>query len=98
MWNKRSRRPCHWRVPRCAHSKLAGYDKTIAVGVILGFALLQWRGVKWGSGAQLLTAALKSGAFLVLVLACFVLGGSTHSAAMAAPKPSIAAGWLLALG
>src|SRR5262249_51653344 len=62
--------------------RLAGYDKAIAVGVILGFALLQWRGVKWGSGAQLLTAALKSGAFVVLVLACFVLGGSTHSAAM----------------
>ena len=78
--------------------RLAGYDKTIAVSVILGFALLQWRGVKWGSGAQLLTAALKSGAFLVLVLACFVLGGDMHAQAAAAPKPSIAVGWALALG
>ncbi len=59
---------------------------------------MQLRGRKLGNGAQLLTAAVKSGAFLVLVLACFVLGGSTHSAAMAAPKPSIATGWLLALG
>jgi basic amino acid/polyamine antiporter, APA family len=78
--------------------RLAGYDKTIAVSVILGFALLQWRGVKWGSGAQLITAALKSGAFLVLVLACFALGSGAHSAAVVAPKHPIAIGWLLALG
>jgi APA family basic amino acid/polyamine antiporter len=79
---------------------LAGYDKAIALGVLLGFALLQWRGVKWGSGVQLLTAALKSGAFVVLVLACFVLGGKDrHSAQIAAPAPPIlAAGWALALG
>lgn len=79
---------------------LAGYDKTIALGVLLGFALLQWRGVKWGSAAQLITAALKSGAFVVLVLACFLLGGKArHSAeiVVSAP-PAMAAGWALALG
>src|SRR5262249_48239183 len=76
---------------------LFGYGKTIAVSVILGFALLQWRGVKWGSAAQLITAALKTGAFVVLVLACFALGGSHGSAADSA-KPPLAVGWALALG
>jgi APA family basic amino acid/polyamine antiporter len=79
---------------------LAGYDKTIALSVLLGFALLQWRGVKWGSAAQLITAALKSGAFVVLVLACFLLGGKArHSAEIvASTPPALAAGWALALG
>lgn len=79
---------------------LAGYDKTIALSVLLGFALLQWRGVKWGSAAQLITAALKSGAFVVLVLACFLLGGKArHSAEIvASAPPAMAAGWTLALG
>ena len=78
---------------------LAGYDKTIAVTVLLAFALLQWRGVKWGSGAQLITAALKSGAFIVLVLACFLLGGKArHSAELVvSAPPAIATGWALAL-
>jgi APA family basic amino acid/polyamine antiporter len=79
---------------------LAGYDKTIAVSVLLGFALLQWRGVIWGSTAQLLTSALKSGAFVILVLACFLLGGkSRHSAEVASSaQPVLASGWALALG
>ena len=79
---------------------LAGYDKSIALSVLLGFALLQWRGVKWGSAAQLITAALKSGAFVVLVLACFLLGGKArHSAEIvASTPPGLAAGWALALG
>jgi len=49
--------------------------KAIAVSILLFFAVLQWRGVKWGSGVQLATAALKTGAFVILVAACFVLGG-----------------------
>jgi APA family basic amino acid/polyamine antiporter len=52
----------------------AGHEKTVAVCVLLFFALLQWRGVKWGSGAQLFTAALKTAAFVILVAACFILG------------------------
>jgi APA family basic amino acid/polyamine antiporter len=80
--------------------RLAGTEKYIAVFVLLGFALLQWRGVKWGSGAQLLTAAMKTGAFLVLVLACFLLGGKYHAAAAASTTTNAIAptGWLLAAG
>ncbi|HXN00072.1 MAG TPA: APC family permease [Candidatus Dormibacteraeota bacterium] len=79
---------------------LAGKEKLVAVGILVGFAILQWRGIKWGSGAQLFTAALKTAAFLVLVIACFVLGG--HSAAGAtnggASTIALPAGWLLAAG
>src|SRR5712692_7367524 len=80
---------------------LAGPEKIkfISVVIILGFAVLQWRGIRWGSGAQLLTAVMKTAAFLILVFACFVRGGPSHQAALhshAAPLP-LATGWPLAL-
>jgi APA family basic amino acid/polyamine antiporter len=54
--------------------------------------------VKWGSGAQLVTSLLKTAAFVILVLACFALGGpSHHVAAAAAQSPAIPTGWLLAV-
>jgi basic amino acid/polyamine antiporter, APA family len=75
---------------------LSGHVKLIAVCIIVGFAILQWRGIRWGSGAQLLTAALKTGAFLVLVAACFLLA-HTHAAVSSAakPLPAIPLGWPL---
>jgi APA family basic amino acid/polyamine antiporter len=75
-------------------------QKTIAVSVIVGFGILQWRGVRWGSRAQLITAAMKTGAFVILVIACFILGGNAHHASRAVetvsklPMPS---GWPLAV-
>jgi APA family basic amino acid/polyamine antiporter len=78
--------------------RFAGYDKTIAVAILLGFALLQWRGVTWGSGTQLLTSGLKTVAFLVLVLACFAFGGAAHRSAATAPHLPVASGWALAVG
>jgi len=74
--------------------------KAIAVSILLFFAVLQWRGVKWGSGVQLATAALKTGAFVILVAACFVLGAHLREAAAAAavPPPPLPAGWFLVIG
>jgi APA family basic amino acid/polyamine antiporter len=79
---------------------LAGKEKLVALSVLFGFAVLQWRGIKWGSGAQLITAALKTGAFLILVVACFALGGHSRiaTANSAAASPLLPAGWLLAAG
>jgi APA family basic amino acid/polyamine antiporter len=37
---------------------LAGRARLIAAALVLGFGILQWRGVRWGSRAQLLTALL----------------------------------------
>jgi basic amino acid/polyamine antiporter, APA family len=83
---------------------LAGGDKTIkavAVSVIVGFGILQWRGVRWGSRAQLLTSAMKTAAFVILVIACFALGGNAHRgasvAAESATKLTLPSGWLLAV-
>ncbi len=69
----------------------------VAVFVILGFFVLQWRGIRWGSSAQLSTAALKTGAFLILVMACFLLGGPAHRAAQQSTTSSLAllSGWPL---
>jgi len=79
---------------------LTGAEKTIAVAIIVGFGVLQWRGVRWGSRAQLITAAMKTAAFVILVIACFVLGGNAHRASLAADtviKLTLPSGWLLAV-
>ena len=44
-----------------------------AVGVVLVFTLLQWRGVRWGDGVQQATTLLKALAFVALIVACFTL-------------------------
>src|SRR5712664_4411740 len=69
----------------------------VAVLVIIGFFVLQWRGIRWGSGAQLSTAALKTGAFVILVIACFLLGGPAHHAAARSTASALAlpTGWPL---
>ena len=76
---------------------LAGTDKIkiISVAIIAGFGILQWRGIRWGSGTQLFTAALKSAAFLILVLACFLMGGTAHKSAVIenATAMAIPSGW-----
>ncbi len=78
---------------------LAGHVKVIAVAIIAGFGVLQWRGIRWGSGAQILTAAMKTIAFLILLAACFVMGGHARAAAPAAAPalPIMPAGWGLAV-
>jgi APA family basic amino acid/polyamine antiporter len=60
---------------------LGGHIKLISSAIIVGFGILQWRGIRWGSGAQLLTAAMKTAAFLILVIACVLKGSQSHLAA-----------------
>jgi len=62
----------------------------VAVGVTLFFALLQWRGVKWGERTQNLTSLMKGLVFAAVVIACFLLGrgasdSGTNSPATAMP-------------
>lgn len=54
---------------------LEGKSPAIAAAVTILFAVLQWRGIVWGSNIQNLTSLLKALAFLALVLAAFALGG-----------------------
>jgi basic amino acid/polyamine antiporter, APA family len=76
-----------------------GKVKIISVSIIAGFGVLQWRGVRWGGATQLLTAAIKTIGFLILVLACFLKGGAAHQAALqsTASAPPLASGWPLAV-
>ena len=78
---------------------LEGHVKLISVSIIIGFGILQWRGIRWGSSAQLFSAAIKTVAFLVLVIACFFLGGAAHRAAVEVNATPLAlpSGWPLAI-
>ncbi|HVG23386.1 MAG TPA: APC family permease [Thermoanaerobaculia bacterium] len=51
---------------------LQGRTVAIALSVTLLFAILQWRGVKWGSRTQEITGFLKMAAFCAVVGACFL--------------------------
>lgn len=63
--------------------KLAGHPTAVALAVIAMFALVQWSGIRMGSGVQNVTSLLKTLAFVALVIACFALGGSTATAGSA---------------
>ena len=77
---------------------LAGHVKLIAVSVILGFFLLQWRGIRWGSSVQLATSAIKAAAFVVVLVACFIFGGHAKDAtSTVSAAPALKSGWPLAI-
>lgn len=54
---------------------LNGKAVVVAATVATVFALLQWRGIIWGSTTQNFTSLIKALAFLALIAAAFVLGG-----------------------
>ena len=53
--------------------QLARRDKSIAIVIVLTFAALQWRGIRWGSFTQNLTSLLKTLVFAIIALAAFLL-------------------------
>ncbi|HKP84776.1 MAG TPA: APC family permease [Blastocatellia bacterium] len=63
---------------------LAGKTVAIALAIVMAFAVLQWRGIKWGSQVQNVTSLLKALAFVALIIACFALGGRGSTASAAA--------------
>ena len=69
---------------------LAGREVAVACSVTLAFAVLQWRGVRWGSRSQELTSLLKTVAFVALIVACFALGGGETQNAAASSIPATA--------
>ncbi|HLE64049.1 MAG TPA: APC family permease, partial [Pyrinomonadaceae bacterium] len=62
---------------------LSGRATATAAAVSMLFALLQWRGIVWGSTVQNVTSLLKALAFVALIAAAFVLGGQGSLAAPA---------------
>ena len=55
---------------------LNGKGPLVAATIAIIFALLQWRGIVWGSTIQNVTSLLKALAFFVLIAAAFALGGN----------------------
>ncbi len=51
---------------------LAAHAAAVAVSLVIIFALLQWRGVRWGSAIQNSTAIVKAIGFLAIVMACLL--------------------------
>jgi APA family basic amino acid/polyamine antiporter len=54
---------------------LSGKAAVVAAAVAIFFAVLQWRGIVWGSNIQNFTSLLKALAFFALIVAAFILGG-----------------------
>jgi APA family basic amino acid/polyamine antiporter len=71
---------------------LAGRGMAVACWVTIAFALLQWRGVRWGSRSQELTSLLKTLAFAALIAACFAYGGRGPAETQPAQPLSVPAG------
>lgn len=63
---------------------LAGQTVPVALIIVIGFGILQWRGIRWGSGAQNITSLIKTLAFIALIVACFALGNQYPAAAKSA--------------
>ena len=59
--------------------RLAGREKSIALVVVLFFAALQWRGIRWGSVTQNLTSLLKTLIFAVIAIAAFLFAGNSNT-------------------
>jgi APA family basic amino acid/polyamine antiporter len=71
---------------------LAGRGLAVASGVTVACALLQWRGVRWGSRSQELTSLLKTLAFAALIAACFAYGGRGPAEARPAQALAVPSG------
>jgi APA family basic amino acid/polyamine antiporter len=54
---------------------LAGQDVYVALATVFFFTFLQWKGIRRGSLTQNFTSLLKALVFIVLIAACFMLGG-----------------------
>jgi basic amino acid/polyamine antiporter, APA family len=70
-----------------------GHVRPIAAGVILLFALLQWKSMKIGSGVQNFTTILKAALFLAVVAVCFFHQATPVTAV--ASRATVPAGWPL---
>jgi APA family basic amino acid/polyamine antiporter len=69
---------------------LNGRAPLVAANVAIVFALLQWRGIVWGSNIQNFTSLLKALAFVTLVVAAFILGGGGTITTPQIPATSVA--------
>jgi APA family basic amino acid/polyamine antiporter len=65
----------------------SGYVLLVAVSLASAFAIVQWRGIRWGGLAQNVTSSVKAVAFMALIAAAFGFGGSVSPQAPALRPP-----------
>ncbi len=71
----------------------SGKSVGVAACIAIAFAILQWRGVLWGSNVQNITSLVKALAFVILIVAAFAFGsGATETEVPQGVSPQ---GWLL---
>lgn len=76
---------------------LKGRVIPVALSVTLLFAILQWRGVKWGSRTQEITGFLKIAAFAAVVVACFLWAPSRPAGGATVVSATTLAALMIAL-
>jgi len=80
---------------------LRNHGVATALVMTLILALLQWRGVRWGSRIQEITAVLKAVGFVALVVLCFVVAGKSpalvHAPSMFPHGTTLLVGILLSM-
>ncbi|MCY3770922.1 MAG: APC family permease [Gemmatimonadetes bacterium] len=69
----------------------------LCLAIAVTFAMIQWRGVKWGTGLHNVASMIKAAIFAVLIIACFALAGGGASETEPASLPSMPAGWAVVM-
>ena len=77
---------------------LQRHQTAVALAILAMFTVLQWMGVRSGSGTQKFTSSLTAAALLVLVVASFLHTGNTVTAAPADTPTHLPAGFIASLG
>ncbi|HSE42779.1 MAG TPA: APC family permease, partial [Acidobacteriota bacterium] len=71
--------------------------KVVAISTLSLLALMNWMGLRFGSGAQKILSFLKAVALVAFVIACFALGGHKTNAVQAITTPANFSALLVAL-
>ncbi len=73
------------------------FSLSLCLAIAVSFALIQWRGVKWGTGLHNAASMVKAVIFAVLIIACFVLAGGGGAETESGPLPAMPGGWALVM-
>jgi basic amino acid/polyamine antiporter, APA family len=76
---------------------LAGAVTIVAIAVLLGLVALQWAGVQVSSRFQQIATAVKFAAFVLVVVAAFVIGQPASTALASSPAAASLGGLIIAL-
>jgi len=76
-------------------TEIPQFSLSLSLAIAIAFALIQWRGVKWGTGLHTAASMLKAIIFAALIISCFVLTGGGGPEPEVDPPLSMPGGWAL---